>query len=269
MTRILALIDFSDYSKTLMSLALHWKKSLPAELWLLHQIPGAAPALADQSTRAEILQLEKDESVSKLKQICGSEELSNIRFVVSEWPLSQMIDECRIPDGLTLVLAGLKGTGLLRQVLLGSTINRVMEETDATILALPLGMPAALPSQLTVAVNPRFPLNVPALKELLKAFSGPLRKLEFISVVRSDDREDECAEYLQELGAEFEETKATWMLFKGEHVLAEIKSHMASQEGAFLCVQMGSRALTDKLFRRFIINELVYEGTTPLIVLPK
>ena len=35
-----------------------------------------------------------------------------------------------------------------------------------------------------------------------------------------------------------------------------------------LIVQKGSRLLTDQLFRRFLINELVYEGQTPLIVLP-
>lgn len=35
-----------------------------------------------------------------------------------------------------------------------------------------------------------------------------------------------------------------------------------------LVVQKGSRLLTDQLFRQFLINELVYEGQTPLIVLP-
>lgn len=49
---------------------------------------------------------------------------------------------------------------------------------------------------------------------------------------------------------------------------SNIKDVINSKVDELLVVQKGSRLFSDHLFRKFMINELVYEGQTPMIVLP-
>lgn len=62
------------------------------------------------------------------------------------------------------------------------------------------------------------------------------------------------------------ETKTA--IYKGRNRISEIKKVINDREEELLIVQKGSRLWTDQIFRKFLINELVYEGQTPLIVLP-
>lgn len=71
---------------------------------------------------------------------------------------------------------------------------------------------------------------------------------------------------LAKLFAERYETKTA--IYKGRNRISEIKKVINNKEEELLIVQKGSRLLTDHIFRKFLINELVYEGQTPLIVLP-
>ncbi|MNE57231.1 hypothetical protein D3C80_1521830 [compost metagenome] len=57
-------------------------------------------------------------------------------------------------------------------------------------------------------------------------------------------------------------------IYEGNNPFDDIKKIINNKNDEMLIVQKGSRHLTDQLFRKFLINELVYEGQTPLIVLP-
>lgn len=46
-----------------------------------------------------------------------------------------------------------------------------------------------------------------------------------------------------------------------------LKERVELTEDSFLVLQQGSRSLSDKLFRKFMVNELVFNAKTPLIVL--
>ncbi len=75
--------------------------------------------------------------------------------------------------------------------------------------------------------------------------------------------------HLNELKEMFSDKYNTsFAIYEGNNPFSDIKKVVNNKIDEMLIVQKGSRLLTDQLFRRFLINELVYEGQTPLIVLP-
>ncbi len=56
--------------------------------------------------------------------------------------------------------------------------------------------------------------------------------------------------------------------FYDADVAARTRQLVGTTADSLLVVQKGSRLLTDQFFRRLLINELVYEGETPMVVLP-
>jgi uncharacterized protein (DUF488 family) len=57
-------------------------------------------------------------------------------------------------------------------------------------------------------------------------------------------------------------------LYQGDESLPSLKNIIMAKHNEFIIVQRGSRMFVDQVFRKFLINELVYEGHTPLIILP-
>ncbi|NHW58665.1 universal stress protein, partial [Escherichia coli] len=47
-----------------------------------------------------------------------------------------------------------------------------------------------------------------------------------------------------------------------------IKKVINNNETEILVLQKGNRFVTDHIFRKFLVNELVYVGDIPLVVLP-
>jgi len=70
-----------------------------------------------------------------------------------------------------------------------------------------------------------------------------------------------CAMFVDRFNTDF-------AIYEGNNPFEDIKKVINNKIDELLIVQKGSRLLTDQLFRRFLINELVYEGQTPMIVLP-
>ena len=123
--------------------------------------------------------------------------------------------------------------------------------------------------KLIVAVNPKFPLNTPGLTHLLDSFKASIQEMEFISVITPEDDEIETLKYLKYLTEHYQDNvKSTFKMFTGENVFKEIKIYVEQGEKPFLVLQKGSRNINDQVFRKFLINDLVYHGNIPMIILP-
>ncbi|TXK47150.1 universal stress protein [Pontibacter qinzhouensis] len=270
-TRLIVLIDFSPYSQTLLKLAGKWSKMIQADLLLVHQVPGLIPAFTDSESRQQINAIEKEEALTNLTKL-AQEAIStpaNITYLVSEKSLLLSLSELHTPDSNDLVLVGLKGTGLLKQIFIGSTAIQLIEELNCPIITVPQQTSTLVPKKLIVALSYRYPLNVIAFNSFLSTFKDSITQVEFISVVASKDIEEESITYLTRLRNNYEgHIPSSFQIFKGENTFDEIKNYVKQNNDAMLVVQKGSRSLTDKLFRKFLINELVFDGATPLTVIP-
>lgn len=275
--RVIALIDFSVYSHALAELAVRWCQISQAKLVFVHQVTAVFPALADDIIKQKVVRNEKERSLERLKEFVSKKNLTDmdISYVVSDSHLLNILEELVQESFEDIILVGIRGTSRLKRLLIGNTTTTIINGINRTIVAVPeklcAGPNAAcnlVPKRLVVSLNTRFPLNKSAFDTFLQQYNTVISKLEFISAI-ADEKEEDVVDYLGGLAGQYS-TKFTTshQIFKGENHFKQIKSHVKSEEDTVLVVQKGSRNLTDHLFRKFVINEVVDSGALPLVVLP-
>lgn len=270
-TRFLVLIDFSPYSKDQLLLAHQWSKLIQAELLLIHQLSVYAPAFADMDSRIEIASHEKQLALKQLQEFASETlgEIPSLRYHVSEESLLLLLPKLMHEGYNDLIFAGLKGTGILKKLFIGSTTIKIIDNINQTVVAVPKDLTDHAPETFYVAVSHKYPLNLQAFDKLLSLFSKQIKNIKFISILSSKDQHDMYTAYLESLTRAYADKKnASYEAYESEDAFAELKAFMKKQEDGVLVVQRGTRAIMDQLFRKFLINELVYDGSTPLIVLP-
>lgn len=270
--RIIALIDFSPYSENLLKFTDTLSNITKAEILLIHQVPGMVPALSDDNSRKEILEIEKNKALKKLKDL-AQESISlqkKINYLVTQKSLVYILPEIGGRDSDDWILAGLKGTGILKKIFIGSTISNIIEELNLVTIAVPLKTPQLTPKKLIVGISYRHPLNRSGLDHLLETLKESVEELEFISVITPDDKETETLKYIKQLSEEYQHKipKTNFKIFAGKNAFEEIKNFMPRDNKTFLVLQKGTRSLNNQVFRKFVVNDLIYHGAVPLIILP-
>ncbi len=270
--RIITLIDFSSYSENLLSFTDTLADITKSDILLIHQVPVKVPALSDDNSRKEIIEVEKNEALKKLKDL-AKERISpqkNIKYLVTQKPLVVLLPEIGSYDSDDLVLAGLKGTGILKKIFLGSTISKIIDDLNIVTIAVPLRTKDFKPEKLIIGINYRYPLNKSGLDHLLRTLEGSVKELEFISVITKDDKESDTLKYIKQLSEDYRVKipNTNYKTFSGKNAFDEIKNFMPKNNKTFLVLQKGTRSLNDQVFRKFVVNDLIYHGAVPLIILP-
>ncbi len=275
--RLITLIDFSIYSHALAELAVRWGRIASAQLVFVHEVPGLVPSMADTSSKDEIVKNEKEEALEKLRRFTATETYEiDVRFVVTGSHLLTTINELLSEGFNDTILVGIKGTGMLKQMLIGNTASMVIDEINRTVVAVPDKLCAVpnefcnlVPKRLVVSLNYKFPLNEEALNDFLNQYNNAIQEIEFISSVDNDEKEDKAKDYLNKLSDKYSmNLKSSYRVFIGKKHFEQIKNYVQSSPNTVLIVQKGSRNLTDLLFRKFLINEVIHDGSLPMVVLP-
>lgn len=269
--RFIVLIDFSSYSGDLLKYAYDWSKKAGGTLVVAHNTTVVAPALADTATRTMLAQATNEEALAKLRRF--AEEVlpagTNIRYIASDQPVGSMISSLQNEPFDNLVFMGVKGTGRLKQIFLGSFVIEVIEQANAIVVAMPRNVTEFVSDKIYVAVGSANQLNTGGLDTLLSLAGGRIRELAFFSIVESKFDLREMEEYLSGLARVYSARVGTdYKVYHGKRAYANIRSIINDKTNELLVIQRGSKPLTHQPLRKFIINELVYAGETPLIVLP-
>lgn len=265
--RIILLIDFSEYSESLTDFAFRVSEILKAKVVFVHQISAMAPGMADQATRDEIVKSESNKAHSNLRKLAKGRVYSNDAFQVSQKPVLSILKELASDHYFDWVFAGLKGTGALKRLLIGSTTLSIINESDLLTVAFPMRKQLSVPQRLMVGVNPKYPLNKDQFSQMLSALKPQIQQLEFFTILKDDEDDTKVEDYLSGLREEYKVHEPVSRIFKGDNAFELLKERVELTENSFLVLQQGSRSLSDKLFRKFMINELAYNAKTPLIVL--
>jgi hypothetical protein len=269
--RFILLIDFSESSSNLIQYASDWTQQAKAELLLVHQTIILAPALTDNQSRQQITQYANDEALKKLttlvrKLIPVTVEVS---FQVSESPLQFTLTKLLAEKFDNLIFAGLKGTGLLKKIFLGNVVLQIIENTKNIIVAMPKEISAFSHEKIFVAVTDKHPLNLLELNKFLNFIDKENTRITFFYLAKPYEKTKGIEIQLKYLSGLFADKFDTnFAIYEGNNPFEDIKKVINNKIDEILVVQKGSRFLTDQLFRKFLINELVYEGQTPLIILP-
>ncbi len=260
------MIDFSPYAATLAQTTAWFARALHADVVLMHQVGSIFPAFSDTESRRQVIEKEKAEALHKLEALAQSCGLAQVQYAVGHEPLNAQLQELKANAYFDWVLLGLKGTGLLKQLFIGSTALEVIENSGLLSVALPKSTEVVVPHRLVVAVSENFPLNRGQLQQVVSSLKEEISAIEFITI----DTGDEAAASettLRELQQAFSQYNSSYHTFEGKNALDAIKEHMRQNKDAYLVVQRGSRTFDDSVLRRFMINELVYSASVPMVVL--
>lgn len=269
--RFIVLIDFSAYSPTLLKYAYDWGQQADAELLLVHQTNAITPALADSESRETIIQQANAVATQQMKDLCRAilPAAANYTYIVSETPLHRSLQRLLSEPVESLIFVGVKGTGLIKKILLGSVAVEVIENTDNVVVAIPQEVTRFSPEKLFVAVSREKPLDILAFNNFLHFLGNGIGEITFFYLAKPSEKKDGIEQYLVDLAKLFGERFNTqFAIYEGRDAFSEIKKVINNKIEEILIVQKGSRLLSDQMFRKFLVNELVYEGQTPLVVLP-
>lgn len=269
--RFILLIDFSEYSANLLKYAYDWSRQINAELILVHQTIIIASAIADKESKGSITKQANDEALKRLKEFAGlvlapSEKVS---FVVSEISLQMTLSRLLDEPFENLIFVGLKGTGILKQLFIGSLAVQIIDNTKNIVIAMPNDLTRFSHEKIFVAVTETHPLNLLELNKFLSFLDKSTTNITFFYLAKPFEKTKEIEKLLRSLSEFFEDKfQTSYAIYEGNQSYENIKKVINNKVEELLIVQKGSRLLTDQFFRKFLINELVYEGQTPLVILP-
>lgn len=269
--RFLVLVDYSPASAGLLRYAYQWSLHTGAELMLVHHTTVMMPVLTDHSDKQALKKLANDEALERLKGFARETlpELVRISCVASEAPLLTTLAKLLKEPYEHLVFLGLKGTGPVKKLFFGSTAVRVIENTGHLVAAIPKNTGVFQNTKVYVAIHDKNPLNIIGFNRFLSFLEDKVHQLVFFTITKPEDDPGPIERYLQDLRDMYKgSVGATYEMYNGHDLLENIKSIISHTPGQLLVLQKGPRLLSDHYFRKFVINELIYDGKTPLIVLP-
>jgi len=268
--RFIVLIDFSEYSSNLIKYACDWSQEANAKILLLHQTHPFLPAFAEKEGREHIIRQDNNKAREKLITLAEAliPDTIEVAYFVSESDYHLTLPELLAEPFEDLVFIGLKGTGILKKLFLGSVALRIIGNTDNTVVAMPKGIDSFSHEKIFVAVGEKKFLNIEQLNNFLKFMDHENTSITFFHLAKPNEDTSIIKERLQSLSETYADRFTTnFAVYEANNRLDGIKGVINNKIDEILIVQEGSRILTDQLFNRFLINELVYEGQTPLIVL--
>jgi hypothetical protein len=270
-SRFLVLIDFSASSSSLLKLAEAWRESCNAEMFLIHQVPGLVPALTDNASREQIIEIETKEAHKSLCALTSQiiPNISAYNIIVTDTKLITYLPHVINPQLNNIIFLGGKEKGMLEKFLIDSTAIKIIDQLNCISVIVPVGTNSFLPKKLLVSISPNYPLNESAFENFFHPFKDEIKEVEFISVISSKDKEKKSISYLSAINDKYKDRlNSTIKIFNADDASETIKQHIISERNSMLVLQKGARNIYDHLFRKFFINELINEASMPLIVLP-
>lgn len=272
-TRFIILIDFSDYSANQIRFARQWSESTDGEIILVHQTTPLIPTMTDEQSKQLIREntnrAAREELIKLTIQTVGN--TSGFGYLASEKDTEEILNDLtKQHEYNNILLVGLRGTNnTLRKLLMGSFALNIIENAKNIVVTLPKQTKHFEQSSIFVAVNKSYPVNLRQFEKLLSTFDKTKLSITFFSVIKNGENEIEAENHLNELYESFKnETIVNTLLIEGDNVQTEITDLLENRPNTLLVVQKGSRFLVDKLFRHFLINDLMHDGNIPLIILP-
>jgi hypothetical protein len=271
--RSIVLVDFSESSDYIIKQAYEWSITFGASLLLVNQTVVITPVFTEENDKREIVRNQINESLKRLKKYASEilPETSLVSFLITDLDLPKILKELTAnPNFDNLIFMGLKGTPVIKKITLGSKIIQVINTINHPLVALPISNLHFVPKKIFIGVSQVQSLNILALNHFLNFIKSEITQITFFYWGSPSEITTEIEIELKELQSLFENQYPTfYTIFKTNHSKTDLKNIINnSLVDEILILQKGSRLLTDHLFRNFLINDLVYEGQTPLVVLP-
>ncbi|MBW7871033.1 MAG: universal stress protein [Flavobacteriia bacterium] len=269
--RFILLIDFSETSKNLIEYGCDWASHVYGEVLLLHQTPVQIPAFTDDKERNALIKKANQEAEEQLREIANGiiPPMIEVSYLASEKDLQHTLSELMEQSFENLILAGLKKYGFIKKFFLRNTIIHTIENTDNILVAIPNTLSDYSHKNIYVGISDKYQLNLFEFNRLLNFIDNKETRIVFFNLSRPEEDTSEVEKLLKEHADMFASKFRTFYeIYVTDSPSRNIQNVISGKSNELLVVQKGERLLTDYLFRKFLINDLVYDAETPLIVLP-
>lgn len=269
--RFILLIDFSETSKNLIEYGCDWASHINAEVLLLHQTPIQVPAFSDDKERNNIIAKANENAENHLRKIANGiiPPMIPVSYMASEKDLQHTLGELLEQSFENLILAGLKKYGFLKKFFLRNTIIHTIENTENILVAIPSTLSDYKQRNIYVGISDKYQLNLFEFNRFLNFIDNKNTRIIFFNLSRPGEDTSEVEKMLKEHAEMFSKKyKTFYEIYVGNDLSKNIQKMMNGKSNELLVVQKGERLFSDYLFRKFLINGLVYEAETPMIVLP-
>lgn len=270
--RFILLVDETESPENLIRYSSQWAIQASAELLIVHEPSILIPSFTDSESKKALIEEIKQEEESALKELTRNicPPGLTVHFLLSlgnlQLTISQILEEENYQN---LILVGIKKIGLLEKLISGSVALQIIENTHNIVVALPSEIDHYSHEKIMVAISEHHPFNILEFNNLLKFIDPKDTLIDFFYLAKPNEPIKAELKQLKELKELFEaDFNTNYHIYEGRDPFNDIKAVINDKIDEILVVQKGSRLLTDQLFRKFLVNELVYEGQTPLIVLP-
>jgi nucleotide-binding universal stress UspA family protein len=270
-SKIFVPVDFSPYSAFQLLLAERWGLHLKAELVLVHVTRIYIPGMADGEARENLKANNKQEVMERFEELLATGISSDIsvKFHISEDTVTDTLRQLIKQNENALICTGLKGKGLLQRLFMDSTTIDIIDHFNKPVLTVPKNISSDSFEHFLVAVNPENLLNTTEFDQLIGSFKKNLKSLKFITVLDSEAKKKDADQYLKTLEERYrDELPTSYQMYGGEQAFLQVKAVMQHYKNSLLLVQRGSRNLSDQLFRSFFVNDIVYDASIPMLMIP-
>ncbi len=238
---------------------------------LLHQSNALTPGITDDETKQQLIKQANKNAIKQLESFAYNvlPHLTNVQYLVTEKSLPLTVNELLKEPSENLVFIGIKNSGIIKNLFLGNTSVNIIETVKNIVVAMPKDISMFKHEKLYVAVSDKHQINVVGLNNFLNFIDAKNTCITFFYLAKPNEDTGGVEKTLGDLANLFSNKyKTQTAIYEGMHPFEDVKKVINKKEEEILIVQKGSRLLTDLLFRRFLINELVYEGNNPLVVIP-
>lgn len=270
-TRLVILIDFTKNTNELIRFVKKWNEILKAEILLIHHLSLPLPVLSAKDERESLVKLEKERIKTVFSDLIKAnfETGTNVSFKIIDKNLLTTLPKHLGNEHNDILFLGQKESSLMKKLFIGSFATKIIEQLNYTTISVPVAIPILKTKTLTIALTNKYPLNKGAFNTFINSAGGLFESLHFVSVITAKENYKKTHNYVMKITNQYNaKIPSSFELIKADTAIMGLMDYFSIHPETMLAVQKGTRAISDQLFRKFLISQLVYEGKFPLIIIP-
>lgn len=267
MKNIIVAIDFSATSKNAAEYACEFAKSINASLTLLYvyHIPppiNETPVLVSYEEMQEQNEKLLQKEAIRLKEKTGI----NIDYLVKiGLAVDEILEESKNSD---LIIMGIKDTGKISEMLIGSTATSVMKKSKTSVLIIPEKCTFKKPDTIvfTCDFNPNINSNsINKLKAFQKVFNA---KITIVNVKNKELPSTEQAIGGVILEGELEGTEHVYYFPENENLVDGINEFIERYNGDIVATIPHHYNFIETLFHKSVSKTIAFHTHLPILCIP-
>lgn len=269
--KLIALGDENHLTDNFIKYVGSWAKRINGVAHLVCQTGGAFPVFADFESRDAISRHRNEKVMLDMMAVAG-------KLIAPEVPVVYSVSENQWQQTLAgiaedttdyLVLVGLKEVSFFERLFTKNMALTIIEAINNVIVAIPEDVNTFSQERIFIEVSDQHPLDILSLNRFLNFIDEENTQLIFFALFRPMEPTKETEKRLEELVRLYKDRFYTKLeVYEADNPNRDIKKVINNSIDEVLVIQKNSRMLTEQRLRNFMIKELVYEGQTPLVILP-